>query len=234
MRLKKAPTLVYLFFLIVLITLGIWQLGRAEIKRTFLEKKAQVIASQDVMEMSNIYYDNVDAIKYKKVKITGHYDPVHQFLVDNRISAGKVGYFVLTPFILEGEAKVVLVNRGWIPLNPDRSDLPDIQIKSQQFEIIGRINSFPSVGIKLIGAEIPTNTWPSVVQVIDSQILANKLGYFVFPYQVELDSHLPEGYKREWQAIKIMQPEQHMAYAIQWFALAFTLTMLFLWYSLKK
>ena len=234
MRLKKAPTLVYMFFLIVLITLGIWQLGRAEIKRVILEKQSHGIGSHDVIDIASTSYDNVDAIKYKKVNILGHYDQEHQFLVDNRISAGKVGYFVLTPFILEGEAKAVLVNRGWIPLNPDRSDLPDIQIKSKQFEIMGRVNSFPSVGIKLIGAEIPTNTWPSVVQVIDSQILANKLGYFVFPYQVELDSHLPEGYKREWQAIKIMQPEQHIAYAIQWFALAFTLTMLFLWYSLKK
>ncbi len=234
MRLKKAPTLVYMFFLIVLITLGIWQLGRAEIKRVILEKQSHGIGSHDVIDIASTSYDNVDAIKYKKVNILGHYDQEHQFLVDNRISAGKVGYFVLTPFILEGEAKAVLVNRGWIPLNPDRSDLPDIQIKSKQFEIMGRVNSFPSVGIKLIGAEIPTNTWPSVVQVINSQILANKLGYSVFPYQVELDSHLPEGYKREWQAIKIMQPEQHIAYAIQWFALAFTLTMLFLWYSLKK
>jgi surfeit locus 1 family protein len=90
------------------------------------------------------------------------------------------------------------------------------------------------VGIKLNGAEIPTKGWPSVVQVIDNQVLANKLGYPVFPYQIELENDLPEGYKRDWQAAKIMLPEQHTAYAIQWFALAFTLTMLFFWYSLKK
>jgi surfeit locus 1 family protein len=31
-----------------------------------------------------------------------------------------------------------------------------------------------------------------------------------------------------------MLPEQHTAYAVQWFALAFTLTVLFLVYSFKK
>ena len=234
MRLKKAPTLVYILILIILITLGLWQLGRAETKRMILEKQAQGLGSDDIIDIASTSYDNVAAIKYKKVQILGHYDQAHQFLIDNKISGGKVGYFVLTPFILERDSKAVLVNRGWIPLSQDRSNLPDIQIKSQQFEIVGRINSFPSVGIKLNGAEIPTKGWPSVVQVIDNQVLANKLGYPVFPYQIELQNDLPEGYKRDWQAAKIMLPEQHTAYAIQWFALAFTLTMLFFWYSLKK
>jgi len=61
----------------------------------------------------------------------------------------------------------------------------------------GRINRFPGVGIKLAGAEIPTEGWPSVLQVVDSQILAKKLGYSVFPFQIELDKGLPDGFNRE-------------------------------------
>jgi surfeit locus 1 family protein len=86
----------------------------------------------------------------------------------------------------------------------------------------------------LAGAEIPTKGWPSIVQVLNNQVLADKLGYKIFPFQIELDKALSEGYNREWQKTTIMLPEQHTAYAIQWFALAFTLTLLYLWYSYKK
>ena len=234
MKFEKAPTLVYLCLLPLLIALGIWQLGRSEEKRVFLEQQGQELASSEIIQLSKASEDNVDRLRYKKVQATGHYDQTHQFLIDNQISAGKAGYFVLTPFVLQGEAKAVLVNRGWVPLNQQRSILPDLQISSEQTKVTGRINQFPSVGIKLAGAEIPTEGWPSVVQVVDSSVLARKLGYSIFPFQIELDKDQPEGFKREWQTTTMMLPEQHTAYAIQWFALALTLTILFIWYSFKK
>lgn len=231
---EKAPTLAYLCLLPLLIALGIWQLGRAEEKRLFFKQQEQGLASSEIIQLSTAMDDNVDALRYKKVKATGHYDQAHQFLIDNQISEGKAGYFVLTPFVLQGESKAVLVNRGWVPLNRDRSVLPDVPIKSGQTVISGRINRFPSVGIKLAGAEIPSDSWPSVVQVVDSQVLTKKLAYSLFPFQVELDKDQPEGFMREWKTTTIMLPEQHIAYAIQWFALAFTLTLLFIWYSCKR
>ena len=232
-RFEKAPTLAYLCLLPLLIALGIWQLGRSEEKRIILGQQEQGLASSEIIKLSPAMVDNVDALRYKKVQVTGHYDQARQFLIDNQISAGKPGYFVLSPFVLQGENKAVLVNRGWIPLNQDRSVLPDLQIKKEQTVVTGRINRFPSVGIKLAGAEIPTEGWPSVLQVVDSQVLEKKLAYSLFPFQIELDNGLPEGFKREWQATTMMLPEQHTAYAIQWFALAFVLTLLFIWYSCK-
>lgn len=231
---EKAPTLAYLCLLPLLIALGIWQLGRSEEKRIFLEQQKQGLASSKIIQLSTTIEDNVDSLRYKKVQATGHYDQAHQFLIDNQISAGKAGYLVLTPFVLQGEAKAILVNRGWVPLNRDRSVMPEVQIRNEPTIVRGRINHFPSVGIKLAGAEIPSEGWPSVVQVVDNQVLAKKLAYSLFSFQIELDKDLPEGFKREWQTSTIMLPEQHKAYAIQWFALAFTLTILFIWYSCKR
>jgi surfeit locus 1 family protein len=231
---EKAPTLAYLCLLPLLIALGIWQLGRSEEKRIFLEQQKQGLASSKIIQLSTTIEDNVDSLRYKKVQATGHYDQAHQFLIDNQISAGKAGYLVLTPFVLQGETKAVLVNRGWVPLNRDRSVMPEVRIRNEPTVVRGRINRFPGVGIKLAGAEIPSKSWPSVVQVVDSQVLATKLAYPLFSFQIELDKDLPEGFKREWQTTTIMLPEQHIAYAIQWFALAFTLTILFIWYSCKR
>jgi len=234
MKFEKAPILVYLCLFPLLITLGIWQLERSEEKRIFLKQQEKGLASAEIIQLSTALGDDVDTLRYKKAQANGYYDMAHQFLLDNQISAGKAGYFVLTPFILQGEAKAVLVNRGWVPLSHDRSVLPDVQIKNEQSFVSGRINNFPSVGIKLAGAEIPSDSWPSVVQVVESQVLAKKLAYSLFPFQLELDKDLPEGFKREWQATTVMLPEQHTAYAIQWFALAFTLTLLFIWYIYKR
>ncbi len=234
MKLKKLPILIYLCTLSLLIALGMWQLGRAEQKRSFLEQQKKGLSSSEVLDLSKHIEDNTNSLRYKKVQVVGHYDKAHQFLLDNQISSGKVGYFVMTPFIIEGTLKAVLVNRGWVPLNQDRSDKPNINIVNEQVTLKGRVNNFPSVGIKLAGAEIPTVGWPSVLQVIDAPVLSEKLGYQVLTFQVELDKELPEGFKREWQVTTIMQPEQHVAYAVQWFALAATLTVLFFWYSIKR
>ncbi|MCK9396410.1 MAG: SURF1 family protein [Methylobacter sp.] len=233
MKFKIIPTLAYLCLLPVLLALGMWQLDRSEQKRVLLKQQEQAVATE-ILHLSAGIENNAGILRYRQVEVTGRYDVAHQFLIDNQISGGKAGYFVLTPFVLTGETKAVLVNRGWIPLNHDRSALPDLQISQAQAIITGRINHFPSVGIKLAGAETPTEGWPSVVQVVDSHVLAKKLGYSLFPFQIELAKELPDGFKREWQASTVMQPEQHTAYAIQWFALALTLTILFIWYSFKK
>ena len=233
MKFKLIPTLVYLCVLPALIALGMWQLDRSEQKRAFLKAQEQAAATE-TLHLTAAVENNTKALRYRNVEVAGRYDVAHQFLVDNQISDGKAGYFVLTPFILAEETKAVLVNRGWIPLNQDRSILPDLQINKAEAVITGRINNFPSVGIKLAGTEIPTEGWPSIVQVVDSNVLAKKLGYPLFQFQVELAKELPDGFKREWHTATIMQPEQHTAYAIQWFALALTLTILFIWYSFKK
>ena len=233
-KFEKGPTMAYLCLLPLLLALGVWQLGRSDEKRHFLEQQEQSLASAEILRLSAGTEDDVERLRYNKVIATGHYDQAHQFLIDNQISAGKAGYFVLTPFVLQGQTKAVLVNRGWVPLNQDRSVLPDVQISNEQTVITGRINRFPSVGIKLAGAEIPAEHWPSVTQVVDTAVLAKKLAYPLFSFQIELDKNLPEGFKREWQTTTVMLPEQHTAYAMQWFALAITLTILFIGYSCKK
>ncbi len=230
--LDRLPTLAFVGLLALLMTLGFWQLSRSEEKQNFLQAQQQGMMSNTVA-LSSVD-DNSAELRYKNVQSLGYYDDAHQFLIDNQMSAGRAGYFVLTPFRLQGENKAILVNRGWIPLNKDRAILPKLTINTTQTEVRGRLNNFPSVGIKLAGADTPTDHWPSVVQVVDSEVLAKKLGYPLFHVQLELDNTLPDGFKRDWQTATIMLPEQHTAYAAQWFALALTLTILFIRYTFKR
>lgn len=226
-KLHTLSLALYAFFLFFLLGLGFWQLTRATEKSHFLEQQQQA-TSKDTMTLTTIMSDNAASHRYRRIKLNGVYDASHQFLLDNQILKGQVGYFVVTPFRVQGSHRAVLVNRGWLPLNKDRRILPDVSITVLKNHLAGRINQFPGTGIILTGANTPTAGWPSVVQLVDYQVLAKKLGYPLFPFQIELDADMDEGYLREWKAVKIMLPQQHIAYAFQWFALAITLTYLFI------
>jgi surfeit locus 1 family protein len=226
------PTLAYLCVLPILISLGIWQLSRAEQKQLFFKTQEQQLQS-DTLDLKPDTQINTESAKYNKIRVDGHYDVAHQFLLDNQINTGKVGYFVLTPLMLEGSGKAVLINRGWVPLQ-SRTILPNVAVTDAPITVSGRINHFLEVGMRLPGAEIPAQGWPSVVQVVDGDVLSKALGYPLFQFQIELDASQANGYKRDWHTTTLMRPEQHTAYAVQWFALALILTILFIRYSLKK
>ncbi len=227
------PGIVVLCLLPLLIALGLWQLHRADEKKALLEQRSQRSHDQR-LQLTADSHDDGDALRYREVRVAGTYDSRHQFLIDNQIMHGKVGYFVMTPLILQGGTRAVLVNRGWVALNRERANLPDIAFDGHETTVTGRINHFPGVGYKLPGAEIPTEGWPAVVQVVDREVLEKRLGYPLFGFQIELDKDRENGYLRDWRTTIIMTPERHFAYALQWFGLAITLVILFISFSCKK
>lgn len=227
--------ILYLLTVLTLIALGRWQLSRAEEKKSYLSK----IQAEHSVIIDNRTLDSdtfeINQSIYKQTRLFGQYDVDHQFLIDNQIKNGQAGYFIMTPFKLQDSDSAVLVNRGWLPLiNNNRETLPKLEISTIETQITGRINHFPSVGIRLKGAETPSPGWPSVVQVANPKILSERLGYLLFAFQVELDPNMKDGYLRKWNSNNIMPPEKHVAYAFQWFALALTLTIIFLVLSQKK
>ena len=233
LRLSLLPFVLYLLLTALLCSLGFWQLGRSEQKRQWIEQQQAALA-QPSLELNQQPNVDAEALRYRPAEVVGRYDGEHQFLVDNQIVDGKSGYFVMTPFLIEGQNKSVLVNRGWVPAGSDRRQLPDVGLSMQLGQVKGRINQFPSVGIKLKGAEIPSDTWPSVVQVIDHKVLSDKLKYELLDFQIELDEQSAEGYRRDWKIHIPIPPEKHIAYAVQWFGLALTLSVLFIWMSIRK
>ena len=234
MNKKIGLNLLFFAVLALLLSLSVWQWHRADEKREFLKQQEQA-QQQEMLQLSNIVEHNAEMLRYRKLKATGHYDGSQQFLVDNQVSNGKVGFFVLTPFILQGSTKAVLVNRGWVAANQDRKILPDVNLKmTNTITITGRANYFPPVGIKLKGAEIPTDTQPAVIQVVDSTVLARKLGYELSNFQLELNPEEANGFKRDWHMAAIMPPEQHIAYSLQWVGLAITWIVLFSVFRFKK
>ena len=216
----------YLLLVLLLCRLGFWQLDRA------VEKQESLLQQQQAMQAPAVNINQIplqDLQRYQQVEITGQFDTEHSYLLDNQILDAKAGYFVFSPFIYDVKQPAVLVNRGWVALNQDRRQLPDIKTPASPITLKGRINQFPKPGLELANADMPTAGWPAVVQVINASVLAKGLGYEIADYQLELAPDQPDGYKRQWQLAVAIPPEKHRAYAVQWFGLAVTLTVLCIW-----
>ncbi len=220
--------------IISLSLLGFWQLDRAEQKKALVNSQQEREQDQP-LQLSALVTQDISSLKFRLIEMEGIYDKAHQFLLDNQIVDGRTGYFVLTPFKLSTMTQAVLVNRGWVPVGQDRSQLPDVSMTETRESIFGRIDGFPGVGWRLEGAEIPTDGWPSVIQLAEQQALSNKLGYSVLPFQIKLDKDNSQGYRREWTMQNInMPPEKHQAYAFQWFALASVFAFLSIKFACKR
>ena len=230
---KIIPLFIFICLLALLLRLGFWQLSRAEEKREFMVNQQEKM-QREMLPIDKLIVDNTD-FRYRRVLLEGHYDVKHQFLLDNQFHNGKVGYFVLTPFLLTATGQTVLINRGWVLMNKDRRQLPNVNFMppTGKLSLVGVINHFPQVALILEGADEPGKGWPSVVQLIDTQKITNKLNQPILDFQVQLSADQSYGYIREWQINTRIPPEKHIAYAFQWFALAFTLTLLTLWGSCK-
>jgi surfeit locus 1 family protein len=202
---------------------GIWQLDRAEQKRQIFDAFGS--GSGAPVRNQLVTNEAADQVIYQRFFIRGHYDGAHQVLIDNMMFEGRNGYQILTP--LRTGDEVILVNRGWVPANPDRSVLPDISVDGRSRKITGRLSRLPRPGLRLDPPITSAGSaWPRRLLFPQTPELITQLGYVVYDYQLLLDPDIPDGFVRDWSP-NLMSPEKHIAYAIQWFLLALTLLVIF-------
>lgn len=225
------PALAAVLLFPIFVSLGIWQLHRAEEKEKLISLHADRHQA-GALPLGVPDFPPLDEIRYRHVVVEGRYDQAHQILLDNQIADHQAGYFVLTPFKSRGGGHLLLINRGWVPAGRSRSELPDVAVGGEPTRVRGVIDTFPSVAWRLRGAEIPSAGWPAVVQLLDAAALSRHLGDPVVPYQVLLDPAEPEGYRRNWTA-DAPNPGKNRGYALQWFAFAAILVVLFIRFGFK-
>lgn len=209
--------------------LGGWQLHRAEEKRAFF---AAFDAPAGAGTLAAPVADGeAPALPFAFIRLEGAYDGAHQLLLDARVREGRNGYEVLTP--LRTAEGTVLVNRGWIAASPRRDELPEVGVSDARRAITGRLTRLPVPGWRS-GTAAPTDTrWPRRLLYPTAGEVSRALGYRVHDYQLLLAPGEPDGYVRDWRP-SVMRPEQHLAYAFQWFALALAVIIVFVVVNLAR
>ena len=199
------------------IAAGFWQIDRAEQKRTALAQQDAGLAQAPA---NLIGLDN--AANYVRVYVEGEWSG-EEFLLDNRTRSGRVGYEVVSVVRVDGIAPV-LVNRGWIQAGNDRSQLPELEkpLSGQRVEgYLFRATQKPIV----LEEQIWSNTWPEVAQIVDFDLMQERLGEELYPFVLRIDNQSPLAFQADW-SIERDGPGMHIGYAFQWFAMAATIVVM--------
>lgn len=208
-------------FLPILLRLGFWQLERAEEKKQLLNRyNARQISAVEPFESIDHQADR----QYLKVAIAGTVRTNPTLLLDNRVRQGKPGFEVIN--IVDTREGPVLVNRGWIQANLDRSLLP--QVESLAVPEDGRLQGYLylSPGKQLMLGE---DIWDpkaaiAVIQNAEPEAVSGKMGEAFYPYTLRL-AKSAGGLIADWPIVNVA-PGKHTGYAVQWFAMAVTLVLL--------
>ncbi|MBI2802416.1 MAG: SURF1 family protein [Gammaproteobacteria bacterium] len=213
-----------------LIGLGRWQLRRADEKTVLLNTfRAQSTAPALELPLPTL---DAPTLEWRHVKGRGHF-LAPNVLLDNRVRDGVAGYEIFTPFEFNN-GEQLLVARGYIPVGVDREHWPTIDNPSAEQILWGYLGQPPWVGITLQdhanSEKLNHDLWR--VQTLDIQALNTDRNLHLARLVLYLDPAAPGGYERSWP-VPTIDVGKHMAYAIQWFAMATVLVLLYLKVSFK-
>jgi len=209
------------------VTAGVWQLGRAGDRRTLVSLFEAGRAAPPVPAPA----PGADTPRYQRIRAQGRFDSAHQVLLDARMRHGRAGYEVLTPLVAGGRA--VLVNRGWIEADADRSRLPEVGVDEAPRTVEGLLDHVPQAAVTLEASSETQLAWPRRMLYPRAGDISRALGYPVSDYQLLLAPDEADGFERDWRPA-LMSPTKNVGYAVQWFALAGALVILYVWLNLRR
>ncbi len=206
------PTLAALLVAALTTSLGEWQSQRAETKQALgaMYERARQLPALNWAQVQAIG----ESARYRRLRISGEFDPAFQIWLDNRVHQGRAGYHLILPLRLDDGASL-LVNRGWHAANADRGQLPSPATPSARQTLEGILIPAQSRYLELAQATPAEPVW----QNLDLD-----------RYRAWFDSSLPDwlllqtspaddGLTRDWP-----QPDvgvtRHRIYAAQWYSLA--------------
>ena len=219
-------------FLLVpgLVSLGFWQLDRAEEKAGLIarleeRRESPAITLQSVSRLP------VNDLADRQVTMDAVFTPGQYVLLDNRVRSGRFGYEVVA-LAAVGELTVAL-NLGWIEGDPSRLRLPEVDLPRGRHVINGRIYQ-PTSDAFMLGENLFPPTLPGVVQQLSLSAwddgLRSRFVRPVFPLEVRIGEYEPIALVADWAVVN-QTPAKHQGYAVQWFTMAAALALAFVFRS---
>ncbi|WNO09192.1 SURF1 family protein [Teredinibacter sp. KSP-S5-2] len=206
----------------ILIRLGFWQLSRAEEKETLLE----VWAEQQALPAIEWRLGMDEQNKYRRIRTTGEFDASRYWLIEGKHLNGKLGFDVVMPFRIKDSDNWILVNRGWLPAGQYREQLPEFTTPSGILSISGQW-SIPSDLTLVDEVTDLTQTWPKKVLEVDTELMSKQLHSNLENRILLVDEDNASALAVNWITVNT-SPAKHYGYAVQWFAMAVALCILWL------
>ncbi len=219
--------LITVLSVVLFLRLGFWQLHRAS------EKKQMIAALNSFAQQKPKLWNAKDSLpaQYQPLVVEGHFLS-STLLLDNQHHQHQFGYDVLTPLLL-ANGHVIIVDRGFVSADVTRQTFPVIHNPSTPIRLTGKAY-YPSDKNWILGQGIEQKKADlAIVERLDVHLMSQFLHKSVYPFIIRLDFQAANGFVREWPVVA-MSPERHYGYALQWFAMAFIILIIFIAINLKK
>ncbi len=171
-----------------------------------------------------------DAAAFLRVRLEGRYDAARRLYLDNRTRRGRAGYEVIVPFG-DRSGRWFLVNLGWVSWGRSRAELPAVELPEREVALVGRVHV--RRGEPLVWDAPAPSGWPRRVQRIDVEAVGDALGRRLYPHVIVADASAPGALQTSREPPR-MTASRHTGYAVQWFALAGTLVVLYAFAAFER
>jgi surfeit locus 1 family protein len=224
-RPKLVPTLFTIPALVALLALGTWQVQRLYWKDALIDKLQT--RSTEAATVLPDKPEDFDALEYRRVSVKGRFNHDNEFHLVNRSLNGNPGVHIITPLIRESGRQALLVNRGWVPFDKKSPSQRETGQVTGLVTVEGIVRLVKGPGRFTPENEPKKNFWffidpPSMARVA-------KLPFQPRYYLVDGNKSVPGGFPvgRQW-TLKIRN--DHLHYAITWYALAIALLAIYVLY----
>lgn len=218
-------TIIAITLSLMMIGLGFWQLNKHHQRQAYINGVIAEVEDEPFLLTGAPSDDEWSERIYHLARATGKFDFAHQVAIKNKFYNETMGYHLVTPFLIEGSDRAVLVDRGWV--SPEQMQTP---ADARQFDepdattVLGRIMETEEsaqppvepqfwwyrVDVDNIGRQLPYDVLPLYIALIPSDP-PQTTPPFRNPAKFELDAGT------------------HLAYAIQWFLFSLLLPLFYLW-----
>ncbi len=235
-------TMVTIICIPLFINFGLWQYNKAQ-QKLVIQAAYNLAKTDDAFQFPlDLKQNDIDQWNYKKVTVSGVYEPKYQFLLDNQVEGNRVGYHVITPLKIDQSSQYVLINRGWILGKDTHTELPVFNTPTGKQTVIGQI-WVPSKKIFTLEAKVNNKTTlvtqgsqplQPVWQNMNMSTYKSSVPFEVSDLAIKLDqTSQAGGFVRNWQ-VPVERIATNIGYAYQWFGFALATLLIYIYMSFNK
>ncbi len=229
------PTLIALPALIALIALGLWQLERLAWKEALIEERQARSRAPAAALPEDLGQPN--SLEFQAIRVAGRFLHGRELYLAARTFDGRVGLHVVTPFALD-DGRILLVDRGWIPEGRrDPATRPEGQVPGD-VALTGLLRRPGWRGLAWLEPDNQPEDniwfWVEPAAMAAAAGLGPEAGALIG--EVYLDAGPAEN-PGGWPVggrTPIELANDHLQYALTWFALALALAAIYVIYHLRR
>ena len=217
MKNKLSFTIFVYFFILVFLSLGIWQCLRLNWKLNLID---QINSS---LNKDPVFFTGSNEANFLTVKFEGTIDYDKQIYLYSLNDDGAPGFDLINPIKIEN--KNFLINRGWIPL-----DKKNFKFKVEDNNFTGILREISKYSYFKPKNDINKNYWFT----LNSQDLKDFTGVVFSPYIIYQTGDKNLNILPEQKNITSNISNNHLKYALTWFSLAISIFLIYLYFRKKN